>query len=141
MTSPGTELGHVERDERSAAFFDAAAEGRLLVHRCRTCGHLYGPEINSCTACSSEDVEWHEVSGSGTVVSWVAVHRPPRDGAGGAARRSIVALVELTEGPWLTLPVDVPAGGELAVGEPVKVGFVRPPESEAIPVCVPITSG
>jgi uncharacterized OB-fold protein len=125
----------VERDERSAGFFDAAAEGRLVVHRCRDCGHLFGPEIITCTRCSSEDTDWEPVSGDATVVSWVVVHRRARDGE--APPPSAVAVVELTEGPWLTLPVEGMANDELAPDLPVRVGFVRPEGSEAIPVCRP----
>ena len=33
----------IERDDASAAFFDAARQGRLVIKRCVACGRLYPP--------------------------------------------------------------------------------------------------
>lgn len=124
-------LGTVSRDERSAPFFDATAEGRLLIHRCGACGHRYGPELGTCSACGSTDAAWEQATGDATIVSWVVVHRRDADGAPAA---TTVATAELPEGPWLTLPFDAPDDAGLAAGARVHVGFVRPEGSEAIPV-------
>ena len=34
---------HIERDDASAPFFDAARDGRLVIRRCAGCGHLFPP--------------------------------------------------------------------------------------------------
>jgi len=128
-------LAPVQRDDRSGAFFDATAAGRLLVHRCATCGHHFAPDYRACTACASTDITWSEAGLDATVVSWVVVHsKAPDDGV---PPRSLVAVVEVPEGPWFTLPCEGLEPGAMRVGLAVRIGFVRPDASEAIPVATP----
>ena len=124
-------LGPVARDERSADFFDAAARGRLLIHRCEACSHLYGPELSTCSRCASDRAGWSEAAGTGTLVSWVVVHGRRADGS---AARTVVATVELGEGPWLTLAADVGDESMLAAGAAMAVAFLPPAEGEAVPL-------
>lgn len=126
-------LPPVQRDEASADFFDAAAQGRLLLRRCTDCGHVRSPEVPMCTECISEASEWLDAAGTGHVESWVVIHSKP--GADGVVPEPrVVVTVELTEGPWMVsaltgLPADAVTGGM-----PVVVAFERPDDSEAIPV-------
>ena len=46
----------VERDERSAAFYDATGDGRLLIRRCPVCGTLHAPQVEHCH--DSDTLEW-----------------------------------------------------------------------------------
>lgn len=124
-------LGPILRDERSGGFFDATAEGRLVIHRCRACGHLFGAELSTCSRCASDQADWAPASGDGALVSWVVVHRR---GADGNPAATIVATVELAEGPWLTLPVDAPDDSGLRAGAAMRVAYIRPGDGEAIPV-------
>lgn len=128
-------LTPVQRDDFSAPFFDAAAQGTLLVRLCAN-GHYLAPSLGSshgnsvrCHDCHSADVEWHPASGSGTLVSWIVLH--PRDGNGETRRPG---LVELDEGPWMYALLDVPPDEELRVGQPLQVGFVSTDGGETIPV-------
>jgi len=93
-TTSGSRLtGTARRDERSGPWFDALRDGNLLIHHCRDCGHASRPDAASCPACQSEDLEWIQAAGGGTVVSLI------RDHSGGEPL--VLALVELDEGPWL----------------------------------------
>jgi hypothetical protein len=129
------DLGIVERDERSAAFFDAAAEGRLVVRRCDGCSAFYPPELPACPACRSLASTWVDVAGSGELIAWVVVHRRADTGP----LRTVVATVELDEGPWLTLPLDADPDVVRAAGERMSVGFLAPGEAgrETVPVWRP----
>ena len=51
------------------AYFDAAAEGKLLLKKCGDCGkhHHYPRAI--CPHCFSSKVDWTEARGSGTIYS------------------------------------------------------------------------
>ena len=51
-------------------YFDAAAQGRLLVKRCADCGkrHFYPRAL--CPHCFGERTEWQEVAGTGTIYSY-----------------------------------------------------------------------
>ena len=57
----------IERDERSAPFFDAAAENRLLIRRCSACGSAYAPHIARCR--DGTELTWEEASGHGTLLT------------------------------------------------------------------------
>jgi uncharacterized OB-fold protein len=127
-------LPAVQRDDFSAPFFDAAAQGILLVRRCEN-GHFLAPSSGSshgnslrCHECQSGRVDWHPASGMATLVSWIVLH--PRDG-GGETRRA--GLVELEEGPWMYALLDVPSDLELRVGLALRVGFVPTDGGETIP--------
>ena len=77
-----------------AFFWSGVDEGRLLARACASCGRIHHPPGPMCPACHS--VEWadRELSGRGTVHSWIVSHHPSQ--ADESPR--IVALVELEEG-------------------------------------------
>jgi uncharacterized OB-fold protein len=127
--------GTVTRDEASAPFFDAAASGRLLIRRCADCGHWVAPytrmglTLDRCPRCGSERVDWAPSSGEATLVTWTVVHT--RDGPSPP-----VGVVELAEGPWMTVRIDADPAA-LAAGMALAVGFDRPGGGEPVPVFRP----
>jgi uncharacterized protein len=152
--------GIIRRDERSAPFFDAAAKDQLLIRRCAACGRWLAPEAGACYDCGAEDPGWVPASGLGTLVSWAVQHprgsapgQPSGAGApgptGGAgapgptgqeAAPTVLALVELDEGPWLHtgLAVTGPAAiAALRAGQQVAASFVHPADGESYPVFCP----
>lgn len=60
-------------------FWQAAASGRLVLQRCRKCGKLQFFPRPVCVGCFSNELEWVESSGRGTLhsYSWVWVPRNP----------------------------------------------------------------
>jgi uncharacterized OB-fold protein len=105
----------------SAPFWAAAAEGRLGIQRCTTCGHWQWTPLPACPHCLTETLAWTEVSGRGTVWSWTVVHRP----ASPAFRAPyVVAIVELADAPvrMLTDLVGVDTG-DVHIGLAVRVCF------------------
>ncbi len=63
-------------DSEAVAWWEAAAEHRLVVQRCTECAHTRLPPTPICPECRSEGSEWHEVSGRGEIYSYTVVHRP-----------------------------------------------------------------
>ncbi|GAA4142185.1 OB-fold domain-containing protein [Actinomadura keratinilytica] len=123
----------VERDEHSAPFFDAAAEGTLLLRYSPSSGEWSEPAAVVCSVTQARDLEWRPAAGTGELVSWtVKPGRRGPDGVRGPAQ--VIGLVELTEGPWLTLRLVDAAGRKLRAGLPVRVDFVRPEGGEPLPV-------
>jgi uncharacterized OB-fold protein len=119
----------VQRDDSSAAFFDAAAEARLLIKRCTKCGAYGPPRQTTCRSCGS-DTAWSPASGYATLITWTTT--PPSGKAPNTAPGTF-GYVELAEGPWLeTILVDVPADA-LREGAPLNVTFLHDPDGEAIP--------
>ncbi len=126
------------RDARSAPFFDALATGVLLLRRCRPHGHLSAPEVTACVECGHTDLDWAPAAGTGHVVTWTAVHSRP-DPTGVSTVEVVLAVVELTEGPWLRTrlladqPADPRSGAPVVLdiiagpGEPIYAFRLAPP--------------
>jgi uncharacterized protein len=123
------EIGVVRRDGRGDAFFDGAAAGRLVIRQCGGCASWFAPDAGECSGCGAE-LGWATASGRATLVSWAISHaRPGQDGS--VPPPSVLALVELREGPWLhSLLTDV-ARADLREGLPLRAHFEHPDEGES----------
>ncbi|GLZ48309.1 hypothetical protein Acsp06_44940 [Actinomycetospora sp. NBRC 106375] len=116
----------LSRDDRSAAFFDALADGRLLLRRDPASGTLHGP------AASDPAFTWAEADGEGTVASWAVVHARDADPV-------LVGIVELDEGPWLRTQLVGVDADDVRAGLRVRVTPVVPGAgSEPIPAFTPV---
>lgn len=99
----------------NAAFFSAAAEGRLLVGRCLACGKAHYYPRRGCPHCFSDRVEWQNASGRGRIHTYTVAAAP--------SDRQVIAFIELDEGVrMLSNIVDSPLE-RLAVNAPVRVVF------------------
>ncbi|AQA13473.1 Zn-ribbon domain-containing OB-fold protein [Streptomyces samsunensis] len=111
-----------EIDAFTRPYWDAAAEGRLLIRRCADCGRAHHYPREFCPYCWGEDVVWEEASGAATLYTWSVVHRndlPPF----GARVPYTAAVVDLAEGPrMMTELIEVPASGP-RVGMRLRVAF------------------
>ena len=77
-------------------FFAAAAEGRLVIQECPSCGHRQHYPRRVCTRCMA-DPDWFECAGTGTVHTYTVVRQ-----YGAEPYRSEIpyalAMVDLPEG-------------------------------------------
>jgi uncharacterized OB-fold protein len=115
----------------SKPFFDAAAEGRFLLKRCRACGepHWYPRAI--CPFCHADETVWEESPGEGVIYTYSVMWRSP---TGPYA----IGYVTLDEGVTLmTNFVDV-APDALAIGQRVKVKFQPTEGGPPVPVFAPL---
>lgn len=127
-------LNVIARDAASQEFFDAAADGILLTRRCRDCTGWSDPAALRCAHCHSAELEWAPTAGTGTIASWVGI--PPSRKAPEGTPSSYVAIVELDEGPWVTMAV--PGTVPPKTGMPVSVSFSQPEGGEFVPVAVAV---
>ena len=126
----GREVPTVEEETRE--YWEVAKQGRLLVKHCNACGEVHHYPRPFCPFCWSEDVEWRQVSGRGTVYTYSIVYRNDLEPFSGWGAY-VPAVVELDEGPRLmTTIVDCPHD-QLAVGMPVEVVFRDLTEQWAAP--------
>jgi hypothetical protein len=92
------DLPTIEDDSRE--YWDAAADGRLLIARCGSCQRVHHYPRVICPYCWSEDVAAEEASGQATLYTYSTVYLndlPPfRD-----RLPYIAAVVDLAEGPRL----------------------------------------
>ena len=96
MTTVRFDLPTPEGD--TIAFWEAAKEERLLVKHCLACDAFSYYPRPFCPKCWSEQVEWYEASGEGTLYTWSVIYSndmPPfRDRV-----PYVAAIVDLAEGP------------------------------------------
>jgi uncharacterized OB-fold protein len=65
-----------EPDADSRWWWDALADGRLEVPRCRACGRCFFPPQPRCPRCGSAGWDRVQASGHGRIYSWVVAHTP-----------------------------------------------------------------
>ena len=111
-------------------YWDATAEGRLLLQRCSGCRAVIWYPRGFCPECSGSAIEWFEASERGVVYSFTVNRRGP--GPYAEAGAYVIAYVELEEGPRvLTNIVDVDLE-RLAVGDAVEAVFDDTGEGTAL---------
>lgn len=109
----------------SKPFWDATAQGRLILKRCRACARFHWYPRSKCPHCHSLDTEWVDSPGTGVIYSYSVMRRvdPPY----------AFAYITLDEGITLISNIvdcDLEA---LAIGQAVKVVFRDTGEGCAIP--------
>lgn len=119
-------------DDLSRTYWEAAREGRLLVQRCRACGeHQFYPRRH-CVRCFAPKPEWVESKGTGRLHTFSVVHRTATPGFADEVPY-VFAIVELDEGPRLTVNVvDTPLD-ELRCDMPVRVVFTPVTDELSLP--------
>ncbi len=126
-------------DDTTQPWWDATAEGRLLVVRCGACGKAHFYPRPFCPRCGSSVVTWEEAGGRATLYTWSVVHRndlPPFNDK----VPYIAAVVDLEEGPRMMTTVVGVDPDALAVGMELQVDFVEHGEGFHIPVFRPLAS-
>jgi len=125
-------------DAISGPYWQAAAEGRLLIQECPKCGNRQWYPRALCTKCGA-DPEWLETAGRGTLHTFTIVRqngaRPFRDELPYA-----VGMVELDEGPMIfggitDCPVD-----DVHIGMALEVHFLKATDDVGIPYWRPAKS-
>jgi len=125
-------VGPVRRDGETAAFFDAAARGALLIRRCAGCATAAEPQAVTCPACGSAELRPEEASGGATLISWTVSH--PRPTGDGSSPPAILAIGQLDEGPWWWAKLVGADPDNMRAGQRLEIGFERSGEHEAVPV-------
>jgi uncharacterized OB-fold protein len=114
-------------DER---FFDAAAQGKLLIKRCADCGEFHFYPRPLCPFCFSDRTEWVEAAGSGTIYSFSVTRR-----AGPIPYA--IAYVTLDEGvTMMTNIVDCDLDA-IRIGQRVRVVFKPTEGGPPVPMFAP----
>jgi uncharacterized OB-fold protein len=114
----------------NTSFWQAAAQGRLMLKRCNACGEAHWFPRPICPFCGSDDTGWVPASGKGTVYS-VSVTRK----AGPTAYA--LAYVTLEEGVTLMTNIVDCDLDTVRIGDPVQVVFKNSPGGQAVPMFRP----
>jgi uncharacterized OB-fold protein len=126
-----TEATAIPADPTTAALWDAAQRGELLLQRCAVCGAYQHYPRPVCVACGTGAPEDVPAAGTGTVYATTTVHlrvhpdlEPPYT----------VAVVELDEGPRLVTHL---VNGASRIGERVRLTWRERPGATPLPVFEP----
>lgn len=120
-------------------FFSAAAEGRLVLPRCVTCGTVFFYPRLACPECLSAEIEWTEASGRGTVVVATPIHRPPWNDLARPVPYVLV-IVQLHEGPRMMSTVEGVDPAAVQAGMAVQACFERVSDEIGLVRFVPATA-
>jgi len=116
----------------SLPYWTAAREGRLMIRKCGSCGSLHFMPRYLCPICWSDNLEWIEAKGTGTVHSFTVIRRAPLP-AFAARVPYVVALIDLEEGPRLMANILGDDSLSVVIGDRVKVTFEDRGEGAMLP--------
>ena len=111
------------------AFWDATAEGKLLIKKCTACGEPHFYPRTYCPFCFSDKTEWVEASGSATVYTYSVMRRAPVPYA--------IAYVTLAEGPTIMSNIVDCDLDAIKIGQAVKLVFKPSEGGPPVPMFTP----
>ncbi|WP_425228810.1 Zn-ribbon domain-containing OB-fold protein [Sphingomonas sp.] len=124
-THPAPEIG-----PDTQPFWDAAAQGRLLIKRCGACGERHYYPRPLCPFCLSADTRWEETAGAGAIYSLSTMRR-------GKDAPYTLAYVALDEGPAVLTEIATGDHDALAIGQRVRVRFAPSDGDAPYPMFAP----
>ncbi|MEJ8851185.1 Zn-ribbon domain-containing OB-fold protein [Variovorax rhizosphaerae] len=128
MTSLPTPVANAD----STVYWNAARERRLVIRKCKACSQFHFMPRHLCPVCWSDDLEWVDSKGTGTVHSFTVVRRAPL--ANFATRVPyVVALIDLDEGPRMVTNIVGEDALSVRIGDPVSVEFEERGEGAMLP--------
>jgi uncharacterized OB-fold protein len=111
------------------AFWDAAAEGKLLIKKCDSCGELHFYPRAHCPFCFSDRTSWQQASGKGTIYTYSVMRRAPIPYA--------IGYVTLAEGPTMMTNIVDCDLNSIRVGQAVKLAFKPTEGGPPVPCFAP----
>lgn len=103
-------------------YWDAAKEGRLTIQRCTACGEPQFYPRGFCVSCLSDDLEWIEASGHGSIYTFTVCHIPGHPSMADQVPYAI-AMITLDEGVRMLAQIVKSDLEQVAVGAHVDVVF------------------
>lgn len=123
ITDPAMNVG-------DAPYFEAAAQGKLLVKKCASCGEIHHYPRGVCPFCLSDKVSWLEAKGTGKIYTYSVTRR-------GGPVPYCIAYVTLDEGvTMMTNIVDCDLDN-VRIGQAVKVTFKKSIGGVTMPMFTP----
>ncbi len=116
-------------------YWAACNEQRLVMQRCRACGHFRWQPAPICTRCQAPDHDWAPLSGRGRIYSWTVITHPVHPAAI-AKVPYVVVEVELDDQPGLRMIANLldAAPYAIAFDAPVRVCFEQHPAGQYLPM-------
>jgi uncharacterized OB-fold protein len=117
-------------DVETKPFWEAAAEGRLLIKRCNSCGNAHYYPRSICPFCFSADTQWQDASGEGVIYSFSIMRR--------AAPPYCIAYVTLAEGVTMMTNIVACDLDAIQIGQRVRLAFRPSDGGPPVPMFTPV---
>lgn len=114
----------------SKPYWDAAAEGRLVLQKCTSCQAVQFPPGHICRSCWETKLDWVESSGKGRIESCTIVHRPPSPAF---KAPYVIAMVRTEEDVRITSNIIGEDALSAAIDDPVQVTFEANGDGQKLP--------
>jgi uncharacterized OB-fold protein len=120
-------------------FWDGCREGKLMLPKCRECGHVFFYPRVVCPKCHARSLTWVESRGRGTLYSFEIAYQAFQK-AWKIKPPYVLAMVELDEGPRiLSNLINVePDPKALRCDMPVEVVFTKVTDEITLPLFQPL---
>lgn len=118
-----------QANPETKAFWDAAAQGQLLIKRCSACGQAHYYPRALCPFCDSDTTAWQRASGGGTIYSYSVMRRADVPFA--------IAYVTLDEGVTMLTNLVGCDFDTLRIGQRVRVVFTPTDGGPPVPTFTP----
>jgi uncharacterized OB-fold protein len=113
-------------------YWEACRQEKLVAQRCSGCRRLrFFPSLG-CPHCGSDRASWEQLSGRGTVYSWIIVHPPVLPAFADKVPYN-VAVIELAEGIRMVSSLVGCRNEEIRIGMPVAVTFEKLTDEITLP--------
>lgn len=129
MAANSRKIPAPEFNTETEAYWNAAAEGKLLIRKCLSCGRLHYYPRSICPHCFSDTLTWQEASGRGTIYSYSVMRRAPVP--------YVMAYVTLDEGVTLLTNIVGCDFDAIRIGQAVKVVFEPAEGNMKVPMYTP----
>ena len=116
----------------SQPYWDGAREHKLLIRRCKACTSLHFMPRHLCPECWSDQLEWVQSKGTGSVYSFSIIRRAPLP-AFASRTPYVTALIELDEGPRMVANIVGADALSVRIGDKVGVVFEDRGDGALIP--------
>jgi uncharacterized protein len=117
--------------DENMPFLEGLKEGKVRVQQCSNCSAHRYPAAQFCPHCLSQETEWKEASGRGTIYSFIIIHQLYHPGFRDDLPYN-VAVVEFEEGPRIVTNVVGCANEDLRIGMAVTAEIVQATPEAAI---------
>lgn len=113
-------------------YWDAAKDHRLVIQQCGCCKTRQFYPREFCTACLSENIEWIECGGHGTIYTYT-VNRRPSNTALSDKVPYVVAMIDLDEGVRMMANILESPPEAIRIGARVRICFEQVSPQIALP--------
>src|SRR5262245_47671833 len=111
-------------------YFEAAARGKLMLKKCKSCNELHYYPRALCPFCWSDQLEWVEAKGTGVIYTYSVTRR-------GGPVPYCIAYVTLDEGPKVMTNIVDTDLDTVRIGQRVKVVFKKSEGGMSVPMFAP----